>query len=97
MSNKDIEASDHYDSWYNANFDKLKQQFISDNPEDFGNNDEAYDDIERNQLFQDFCEDEYSKVTIIVDEFSYCKGVDFKTVATPKAVKDKGKFRKSWD
>ena len=52
---------DSIDVWFDKNIDKLIQQFTSENPEII-QTDEDEQDIENNQQFQDWCDEEYKKV-----------------------------------
>ena len=47
-----------FNNWYEENFNKLRERFILDNPEDFPT-DESVVEIENNARFQEYCDKEF--------------------------------------
>ena len=51
------------DKWYEANREKLQEEFIKDHPEDFPT-DESYSEIEQNDSFNDWVDEQFKKVGV---------------------------------
>jgi len=50
-----------FERWYNFHFDRLKQTFLDENPEDFPT-DEDGQEIEKHAGFQEWCEKCYAEL-----------------------------------